>query len=788
MKTQNLFTMLLILLSFVGLGQNVSTAEVMAVIPLGGQSYSIIHEDGTENYYKTSPHPNNTLFQGGLVEIQFGSDVNLNVIQVVSSHLTDPLFCELISQNIGNDQIMPFLRGIDIGYRRYVGYNSEHNVLVFQTWDDVRSVELLIEESFNNYTYNQGNEEAIFDVINLIRANGWTMSPNLDGNKVSLPRFKEFLDNSYPLGSNVLISLIALDEEEGLNPIFMRDVFAGNLPLSYNTEQRLISSTLAPGIKNHILEANDNFLDAPNHVFNDFIATFPGYHSLYEELNTEELSKLQSGVDPADPNFDRDPVILPFERLIMNAEHEVWIAGHLYKLYENCRAISMQGNVAEAYQDLATLNPDGSPNIPQLNEGPQGLSEDIMDNYVPTEYMIYNPQEFDPLGSAADDPNYNTALQTYNLITGCPISNYTYSLYTTSDLSVDFYNMTDFSDVIQPESSFYHYWTFGDGTGSFQENPKHTYSAFGTYIVRLTTFDADCGCWHVHKYEVELKPLELRDGNPQCPFEDITIDINWAQDPAQIYVLADPAVPVVVVPPNTEVINYKFEIYNSADILIHQVNGVQEWLQYTFAEEGAYYIVITMTWNAGCISESDPHHVTINLPDANPTCCDDKDRPEDKNKKITYNNDEYCLKIKDLARGSWGTESYRKIQGTHKLYVKKQNKTLWKKQPAWHIIEVGGTYWDREQDDSDDQWYCFNPQPFDKAKYTCNNEIYELFTHPGNFPNKFGLDENSITIKHRVYLGGSMVGLPATPHCCDCFNSGGFLLFNEEVKLGKCED
>jgi hypothetical protein len=363
--------------------------------------------------------------------------------------------------------MLPLLRGIDIGYRSHVGYNSVHNVLVFETWNDVRLLELLLEETVSNYTYNQGNGQSIFDVMDLIRLNGWNMLPNQSGNAISLPQFKAFLSTSYPLSSDVLIGLIELDEDEDLNSEFMFDVFSANLPLSYNTEQRLISSTMDQGIKSQIIDANDNFLDAPNHAYNDFIATFPGYFSLYEKLNAEELTKLEAGMDPADPDFDNNLVILPFERLIMNDKLEVWIEGRLYKLYDHCRAIALQGNVADAYQDLALLNTDGSPDIPALEEDPEGIAQVDMDGYIPSGYMVYNPQEFDPLGSSADDPYYNTALQTYNLATGCPISNYTYSLYSPGDLSVDFYNMTDFSDIVLSDSSFYHYWTFGDGTGSF---------------------------------------------------------------------------------------------------------------------------------------------------------------------------------------------------------------------------------------------------------------------------------------------------------------------------------
>jgi hypothetical protein len=255
-----------------------------------------------------------------------------------------------------------------------------------------------------------------------------------------------------------------------------------------------------------------------------------------------------------------------------------------------------------------------------------------------------------------------------------------------------------------------------------------------------------------------------------------------------VYVVAEPKLESVL-PPNTVVSNYHFSFETESGTVVHEEDrGILNWISYTFEEEGEYNVVVTATWNGGCVSTSDPHDITLNTPEENPACCDKKERPEDKEFKTTYNEDDYCLKINDLARGTFGTPSWRKIQGTQKLYVRKNGKSFWRKQSAWHTLVVTGTYWDRYQDDTDNLWYCINPQPFDKAHYTCSEEVFQLESSPGNFPNKFGLDEESISISHQVYLGGSMIGLPATPHCCDCANSGGHLLFQELIKLGACDE
>ncbi|RYY00358.1 MAG: PKD domain-containing protein, partial [Gammaproteobacteria bacterium] len=44
-------------------------------------------------------------------------------------------------------------------------------------------------------------------------------------------------------------------------------------------------------------------------------------------------------------------------------------------------------------------------------------------------------------------------------------------------------------------------WDFGDGNTSTQKNPTHTFAAFGTYAVTLTTFEGSCS----HSHSIQLK-------------------------------------------------------------------------------------------------------------------------------------------------------------------------------------------------------------------------------------------------------------------------------------------
>ena len=81
--------------------------------------------------------------------------------------------------------------------------------------------------------------------------------------------------------------------------------------------------------------------------------------------------------------------------------------------------------------------------------------------------------------------------------------------YDTIDLSPDTGCLADFYLAIDTAKSFnlyiinsskgitsntQFYWSFGDGTGSNQRNPTHTYNAFGLYKLCLTIYDSATAC------------------------------------------------------------------------------------------------------------------------------------------------------------------------------------------------------------------------------------------------------------------------------------------------------
>jgi hypothetical protein len=782
MKSKFLLLFIFTVSCFYSFSQNVYTGKVESVLPYGGQNYSFISENGTNNYYKTSPYISGALTQGQSVELYITDEgTNSETIEVKASSLDEPLFCERTSEgNMHSER-----DSIDLS--KYVSFNSQHDILVFETWEDVKSLETQIFELSRNYPFNRGNEELILNTLDSIREHGWHLLNNYTGEKVNLNQFGVLLEESYPLSTNVLKRIVELVEANDLDPDFSLNTLSSNLPYTSSLEYSIMNSTLDSVLKSELIRINDVYLDAPNHAYNDFLSTFPEFNSLYSRLKAVQLTQLESGMDPANRSFDSSIIHLPFERLIMNSKKEVWIEGVLYKFYRECLAIAIQNPVDQAAQSLGLLNENGRPTIPEMEEQISGIPNAEIENYIPSEYMVFNPEEYDPLGGVDDDPNYNTALQEYNLVSGCPKSNFTYSLYAGDDFTVDFSNQTNLSNVNFPPDDFIQYWKFGDGTGSFQKNPSHKFPGYGTYYVTLTTFLADCGCWHVHTAKIIILEPHLKEGNPDCPFESIDVTTHWSNDPLKALVDVVPNIGAAVLP-NTQVLTYLYEFFTVAGTPIYDDQTNLEFSFHDFPQDGDYKVRVTATWNGGCISTSEFHEFTLYTPVPEPEGCDQKHRVKD-TYSADYQGNSYRLKIDDLARGTWGTESWKRITGSQVLYRKKPGQWTWKLYSAWHEVHRTGYYYDVVDNSCETGYYLLDNGPYK----SCYGEYHQWISHPlPPFQNQFGLDHGSVKFNHKVYIYGAMVtGVNWTvPNVLDqdyynCHNPWGHLLFNRNVWVGQ---
>lgn len=86
-----------ILLGRVGTAQTIVDAHVLGIIPLGLDEYAVIQEDGTENYYETSPYPAGELVQSQAVQLEFNNGQTLQA-EVIAASLNSTLFAQDIEQ------------------------------------------------------------------------------------------------------------------------------------------------------------------------------------------------------------------------------------------------------------------------------------------------------------------------------------------------------------------------------------------------------------------------------------------------------------------------------------------------------------------------------------------------------------------------------------------------------------------------------------------------------------------------------------------------------------------
>ena len=372
-----------------------------------------------------------------------------------------------------------------------VTYNSTHDVLIFPTFNDLSLVANQILASQNDYNFDQGNQTALLTYLQNIIS-----TPSL----YSLDGIHQSLINSYPLSDTVLNTLISVSSTQSDTSKFyiIEDILISNTPLAPTILTNVTTSTLTSKNKNAIIAAENNQTLDKKYAFNDFLNQFPAFNSLWTARRINEEILLENGVSPNNPQFDYGVLKMEIEQLFFNEEFEIYIEGMLFKLYSDCRMAIINKNIDGAYAELALLDNNGMSIPPTPFETNSGIPLASMEAVFPINTVLTNVDFYSPEFNTAQD--YNSILED-----DCPQSAFTYST---------FYDGLDYNNIqftnLTPESfegTFYQYWTFGDGTGSFQLNPIHKYASTGTYNVRLTTFNADCGCWDVITQTVTVKSL-----------------------------------------------------------------------------------------------------------------------------------------------------------------------------------------------------------------------------------------------------------------------------------------
>ena len=156
--------------------------------------------------------------------------------------------------------------------------------------------------------------------------------------------------------------------------------------------------------------------------------------------------------------------------------------------------------------------------------------------------------------------------------------------FTTDDLTATFTDTSTDDGTITSWS-----WDFGDGSSSTDQNPVHTYAAAGTYSVTLTATD-DEGLMATDSSEVnvELSPVAgftYTATGLSVDFTDTSSDDNL-------------------------IVDWAWEFGDGATDTLQNP-------QHTYAAEGTYEVVLTVTDNADLVA-SDTMNVSVSLPGNGP--------------------------------------------------------------------------------------------------------------------------------------------------------------------------
>jgi PKD repeat protein len=575
------------------------------------------------------------------------------------------------AENVFNGDIglgNPFTKSTMSNFSQYVSYDASHNVLVFNRFEDVENLFDALDEYESTYPIDRGNTDLIFDQFRLIRQNGFTVGAGVQpSTNVSLPQLEATLLSSYPLSDSVLNGLVDLYDDlqpASFPPPFMRTVLEANASFSYDVRESIVQSSLPPGIKTQILEKDDNTTMVPNHAYDDFLNSFSGYQSLYKTLELVEKNQLESGMDPANPLFDNDFVSDEQLRLILNTQREVYIKNSLIKLYDSCRYAIFQGSITEAYAQLAMVDNNGFKPIPSgIAETPAGLTITEMNTYFPMNYALAHPDNIE-LKEERGGKEINMAAFEAP-IEFCPQSNILFTKPIADGLTVNYTaHVSNSADI----GTVYRYWTFGDGTGSFQANPTHTYMQPGVYQVTLTTFNDQCGCW-----DVQSKILGVGFGTKDC----------WASLGVINVATNDGSITASVIGQEDNLEQITNVIWDFGDGSTPQ-NTLDLNVTHDYVYNDDYVLKVTLVFgNNTCVAIDS---VKVTIVNGEKPCCDFRDKYKER-EVFVIDGANYRLKVKDIVKGNPFIGRPR-IQAYQKFYSK--GNVFWSQRRANHSVSISG--------------------------------------------------------------------------------------------------
>jgi len=278
------------------------------------------------------------------------------------------------------------------------------------------------------------------------------------------------------LSDTVLIAI--LHKNNPVPPGHVQQIFLANVPFTDRVIDEVNNSSLPPGIKKIILDADDAINVVPNPVLDAFEESL-GFTSLRSALEEKQDSLLGAGVDPEVRDIDDFFITDEIIRTVVNPELEIQIGNSIFKYADENTVLKIIND--PCFNSLDSLRD-------RINIPIDGAGDPIA--------------EFDPT-NIGDLPNV-----VFNKTAGKCKADFQHTQSATS-LQVLFQDRSKCSHPILKLE-----WDFGDPTSlsntSTLENPTHNFTGEGQYIITLTVTDQDGNT------DEFMKRITVNEIDPDC--------------------------------------------------------------------------------------------------------------------------------------------------------------------------------------------------------------------------------------------------------------------------------
>ncbi|MBI4929701.1 MAG: SBBP repeat-containing protein [Bacteroidetes bacterium] len=560
-----------------------------------------------------------------------------------------------------------------------VTLNSKLDMLEFVNEVAYASVMDSLMHQVRAVTGDNGNTQALLTLINSNTPPG---------------QIKNQLIASSPLSDTVLITTI----NSSLPPGHKKDVLKANVPFTDKVDNAISQSSLPAGTKNEVMNAANSVFVIPNPVLDRFEQLLK-FRSLRKDLEEKETTFLKNGGDPENPadpdnhHFVEDE----FRRAFFNPRLEVKVGSTIAKYLNDSTLVLITDG---SFNTLKQIRQTGQvPRFtPPVTEPSNGIPISQMPTIIPANIRVEN-----------------------TIVSNANLKQFTIADFAANAnaLNASFINFSSGPALLS------YYWDFGDGFGSYQVNPTHTYASAGNKVITLTVTDG------LSNNTSFSKTLYL-----------FSCNVNWSSTKNFLAVsFTDYSTS------SNHPISYSWDFGDGS------TTSSQQNPSHLYSAQGTYTVCLTITdaGNPPCVQTS-CKNISVVDPDS-AECCDKSDKD-----KEVWNN--YATnrkaKAKLVIRNLW-VDHYVKAKTNN---YKKTGGLWFDKKVDYIYVTMGGSIFSSTSQNKNWHQECdatavANCCNLSDSHYNDNKAEVDITNWGTALSNRIFLKQNSISSNHKVTYNGT---------------------------------